>query len=211
MLLEQFSYELDAIFQLDEKRVVSSKIQPWGKAKDKSDEDVERLYNVARGYAEKAKGDLNRLLKRSATANAKILIDIKSLDSFADKIVNRGHDAEKIVDVLRSAVLVASPEEVDKVTKAIEKKSAVYKIDKKSKGGDETYGYYGSVHMQLKVKGIIVEVQVMTKKLWAMKNWGHEIYNKWRSKDRDTPEFEKDKRLSKIIFSKGNLNSKHHY
>jgi putative nucleotidyltransferase with HDIG domain len=200
---DTFEEKLDDVFKLNEKKIVTSGAQPWGDIKEKTDEEVDRVYKIAKDYAEKAKGDLNRVLKRAATNNAKILIGIKPLNSFGDKVINRNRKASEIHDVLRSAILVQTPEDVQKVRKAIEKRSAIFRVEEKEKGKDKEFGYYGSVHFNIKLKGIIVEIQVMTKKLWTLKDWAHEFYNKWRSAKK-TDEFKKDARLSKSIFSKGN-------
>jgi len=133
-----------------------------------------------------------------------ILTGIKPEASIISKVVKRGKDIAKVADLVRGAVLFLNAEEVMAFIRTLMKKAAnfVVKHEEKKRGGDKTYGYYGSHHIDLFIDGITVELQVMTKKLWAMKSNAHDIYNNTR--ENPFGPSSGDKHLSKKIFDMGN-------
>jgi ppGpp synthetase/RelA/SpoT-type nucleotidyltranferase len=156
---------------------------------------------------------LSLLRKSSQFKSVKILVDIKGLESFVDKAINRyplqGKGASDITDVLRSAILVSNQDEVEKTVKNIKKYFTVAKHKEKIEGNDPTYGYYGSHHFYVKIGKLFSEIQVMTKKLWSYKDEAHKIYNKYRSiKDADDRVKKLDIELSKQLFKTANKDKK---
>jgi ppGpp synthetase/RelA/SpoT-type nucleotidyltranferase len=201
--LELLHEELEII---KEKVVVTNTKQPWGDVN--TEEELEDVYlDIMTKYKDKVVPALHRMLKRAIPSQKnKILMDIKSFESFSDKVINRGKKSNKIHDIFRSAILVSNNDEVEKTVKALSSKSRLLSLDRKEKGDDSEYGYYGSVHFKIEVKGVIVEVQVMTKRLHTLKRVGHDIYKKWRSIEdfENDPDFKSDQLLSKRIFKRAN-------
>lgn len=180
--------------------------QPW-MAPSRSPEDVGNLYDQVRQKAAGAATKFLRMMKVATRrlADPKILVDIKSKESFVDKVVNRGKAAEKITDLLRAAILLNDEKEVNDAVAQVKKDFIVAEYEKKAKGGDQEYGYYGSHHFLVDIDGMLCEIQVMTKKLWAYKKQAHKIYGKYRSgNDANSAAAQLDKQLSKRLFDKGN-------
>lgn len=168
---ELYIYEL--IGELEE-----SVRQPWS---EKTHLRVEELYKEMRRHAEERYEQLNSFLKKTARKvdnSCDILIDIKKLDSVMSKI-ERGKPAEKMTDVLRCAVLCDTDEKSKKVVESMTDTKNVIAHDPKLLGGNP-WGYHGSTHLDLDINGMVVEAQVMTKKLWNVKDEAHKIYTKWR-------------------------------
>jgi ppGpp synthetase/RelA/SpoT-type nucleotidyltranferase len=191
---------------------VHSGVQPWGeilaalKGKEKSPEEVAReTYRNAYQIVFETEKKLSRLLKRVAPKDSKILIDIKKEDAFVDKVVNRGKSPEKITDVIRSAILVETQDDLQKLISNLKKYADIYEYEEKIEKEDPEYGYHGSYHFLISIDNVLIEVQAMTKRLWAFKEPAHQIYSKWRSvKEFDNRIAKKDKQQSKILFKKGN-------
>lgn len=104
---------------------------------------------------------------------------------------------------MRGAVLFDTKEQADEFVKKFirQNKDKVIGYEEKLKGQDTIYGYYGSHHIDLNIDGLVVELQIMTRKLWNYKKEAHLIYTKTRSGDGPT---EKDKKESKKIFALAN-------
>jgi len=192
--------------------------QIWGNiTADNEDEKISQakiIYNRAKEFAMGVKKKFLSLLKRSSQfPKSKVLVDIKGVEAFIDKAINRyptqGKGAADITDVLRSAILVNTQEEVSKAVKSIKKLFTVAKHKEKKAEGDPKYGYFGSHHFYVKVGEILAEIQVMTKKLWTYKEEAHKIYNKYRSvKDADEKIVKMDTKLSKRLFKIANTKKK---
>ena len=174
-------------------------LQPWSSKKTQSIEDI---YNVAIKHAEQVKPRLESVLKRASNGQFKILVGIKQFSSFADKVLNRGADVSKVYDVLRSAVLTNTQDEAKDVVANLKRTQTFLDLEFKDKGQDTTFGYYGSFHIRIVIDGLICEIQVMTKRLWSYKNWGHEFYTQFRSSDAPNLGIQ---RLSKQVFQLGNM------
>ena len=202
---------------LEEKaRSTHSGIQPWADLKisekdaakyaegDKEIKDkLDAELNASKAqHVEKIKGRFTQLLKKSANVvpSAKVLVDVKSNKSIISKII-RKTPYGKMKDILRSAIIV---------------QKQVYQLKTKEKKKDPL-GYYGSYHYIVEFGGALIEIQLMTKRLWTYKELGHEVYNKWREEIAKNPdllndpfymknndELRKDVALSKRIFSRGN-------
>jgi len=202
---------------LDEQsRRVARTPQVWGDpnataAKDKEAE-VEAIWHKAQAMALAARKAFNRGLRKASqqARNPKILIGIKSLDAFKDKVLNRGKSASAITDVLRSAILTSTEDGATATVKRIKKEMTVVEYEYKEAGGDKEFGYFGSHHFLVKIGDIIAEIQVMTKRLWSFKEEAHKIYNKYRSIGQTDKALEViDKKLSKRLFKAGNNQNSH--
>jgi len=194
----------------------------------------EEIYPVAKAVLESFNKLINKVLSTSKlrkTSNPPtIYTQIKSFKSLADKVIERNKPLLNVGDIVRGAVLFDNNEEVEMFVDAFTRKNAsmVADYDKKIQGGDPDFGYYGSHHLDLKVEGLIVELQVTTKRFWAYKGAAHDIYNNLRSpavRNQVLQKYEKlpdslkqvlgmkpsggaetsDRALSKQLFTKGNL------
>lgn len=192
--------------------------QIWGNITADNEEEkvsqAKQIYNKAKEFAMNVKKKFLSLLKRSSQfPHSKVLVDIKGIGAFIDKAINRypkqGKGAADITDVLRSAVLVNTQDEVDSAVKNIKKLFTIAKHKEKKVEGDPKYGYFGSHHFYVKIENILAEIQVMTKKLWTYKEEAHKIYNKYRSiKDADKRIETMDTKLSKRLFQIANTKKK---
>lgn len=197
--------------------------QFWGdvpeEASDK-EKQAAKIYNAAASVAKSLKHKFLSWLRMASQGirNAKILVDVKSMEAFLDKVLKRGKAASTITDVLRSAILTETDDGTNTVVKNIKKRFKVAKYDKKEPGTDPAFGYHGSHHFKVLVEpvgqqrgtpGIFAEIQVMTRRLWAYKEEAHLIYQKYRSvKDADEKIKKMDQALSKLLFQKANIQSK---
>ena len=186
--------------------------QPWpsevpGTAPSDRERSAEKIYAIALQHAKSGYKELNRKLQHVARG-AKVVIKIKPEESFVNK-VSRGKNPALIKDVLRSAVMAKTDEEVKLIVQGIKKKFKIGREEFKKKGSDPEYGYHGSYHFIVDIGGMWAEIQVMTSKLWAHKKAAHKIYKKYRSNptsDQANSEHERlDKNLSKHLMSKGNV------
>lgn len=142
-----------------------------------------------------------KLRKRN---DVKILTGLKPIDSIIDKALERGKGLMQLNDLVRGAILFDTSEDADKFAKDFirKNKSIIVGYEAKEKGGDTKLGYYGSHHLDLNLDGLIVELQVMSRKLWSWKDAAHQIYNKYRSSGQDVSAF--DRHMSNMMFSRGN-------
>jgi len=181
----------------------------YGETKEDYAARLKAEYDTILPTVELAKNELERLIKSVAKHDATFLItpfSIKPFKSLLEKIYDRGKRAEKITDVLRCAILARSENDVNEIVRLINRNHHVYEYEFKNKGGDPKYGYYGSHHFLVKLKAgdFLAEIQVMTNRLWAFKEQAHKIYEKYRASDLND-DFEKAKKESKSMFSKGNI------
>ncbi len=169
---------------------VYTELQPTFKAVRKKFESV-----VKRGLP---KGDKQKI---------KFWTQVKSLKSFKNKVITRGNAPDSIGDVVRGALLFETPEQVNKFIKDFRRKNSgiVAKYEFKGKGGDKELGYFGSHHLDLMIDGLVVELQIMTRKMWKFKNVAHDLYTKNRDKiSHGIPISKKDSNLSKRIYALAN-------
>ena len=202
-LEEEFDLLWEEHSLLETKAIVTDENQPWSKSKGTPEE----IYNIARKLADKNKSAFSRMLQKATSGSAKVLVAIKPEKSFISKI-KRGKSIAKIHDVLRGAILANTEEEAEKAVKFFQKNARILEFEKKDKP-DKEFGYFGSFHIKMLLGGMIVEVQIMTKKLWSYKKAAHKIYNKLRELDNDIPPdvATQEKNLSKFLFKKGNLSN----
>lgn len=211
--LRIFNERLSPFFSLD---LDEDAVQPYNFVAS-SDEEVRSAYQVIIDMVDVVKDELGRGLKRAASKEDKVVIDVKKLDSFKDKVLNRGKDVNSISDVLRSSVVVNDKSMLDKVASKLSK---IFKVkDHEFKEFKQTgdFGYFGSHHFLVELSnGIIAEIQVLTKRLWNYKKEAGKIYTKWRSAiptidewgDDMIDEFNKDMARSRRLFKRGNTNIK---
>lgn len=147
-----------------------------------------------------------KIVKReiSGFQNVKFLSNTKPIESIIDKAIDRKRGLMTINDLVRGAILFTDKQDADKFVKKFMRRnsSLVVEYEEKVRGQDNTYGYYGSHHMSLNIDGIIIELQIMTKKLWSYKTAAHDIYTASRSRPEGPTKF--DQSQSKRIFSLGN-------
>lgn len=206
-----WEYENVKSFQLVEKW--SNPNQPWSDIEyltQKTGDEAYKLYKKALEYVESAKDIFDNLLHKIAKNN-RVIIDVKTINSFVDKVINRGKQASQIHDVLRAAILCKTESEVSRIANEMHRSFPILEKEYKKEGGNPDYGYFGSWHFKVAtpIRGsnqkIIAEVQVMTEKLWKYKELAHMIYNQYRSvKDFDAEIKSKDLALSRLLFVVGN-------
>lgn len=212
--------EIDKLLGLTEVTVITEKAieltpQVWGdiapgKTEQDRQKEAKRIYQMALDMAKKVKRKFIAWLRKVSQKirNVKILVDIKTIESFLDKTIARGRPASDVTDVLRSAILAETNDDVEDIANNIQRRMKVAKYKKKESGSDPKYGYFGSHHFLVRVDQIIAEIQVMTRKLWSYKEEAHQIYSKYRSaKDVDKRIEQADTELSKLIFQKANVDN----
>lgn len=221
-LLDHLFDSMDSVIS-EKKDPLTDPTQPWGDLpptikndlrSDNSDirgkaiDLVKHIYDTAMDFVKSCKGAFNRMMQLEGQGG-KVLISVKSLDSFLSKTLSRGKSPAEVHDVLRGAILLQTNEEVEKVAKTINKRYRVLEYDHKESPSNE-YGYFGSHHFKILVNGsggksMIAELQLMTKKLWAYKKVAHGIYDKYREpRDVDTEIKAQDLALSRQLFQLGN-------
>lgn len=207
------------------------------------DDEAEQLIDAIYGeeiypIAEKRLKMLDRLLTQLLKAakyrklrnKPKISTQIKKVESLKDKAVKRKKPLLNIGDIVRGAILFDDIDVMGDFVSDFQRKHGriIDDYEFKVKGADPTFGYYGTHHFDLILDGMIVELQVSTKKLWAYKKAAHDIYTNLRSpqarkdsrrKYKDLPDSLKrvlgfspdrdsetaDRALSKRLFSVGNV------
>lgn len=174
--------------------MVEVKEQPWSTKEE------------ALQMAQETLPAFQRVLKRAATKDAKIVASVKPETSIDNKLTRwaaagNGRDMSTMFDVLRGSILVADPEEVHEVIKNLSKGEKIVKYEHKS-DPDPTWGYYGTHHLDILVNGVVAEVQIMTKRLYYRKKVAHKIFSKHRTNIEALPHAEKVR--SKLLFQYGN-------
>lgn len=195
---------------IEERRSVKAFVNALSKKKDvrefdylktqmdpDSPEDERRLIDRASELVDKYKKDIQKALSdfagllRGYTSSAKfrgtaeVFYGTKPVKSIVDKTFARGRSFADLGDLIRGAILFDTNEQVDQFIKDFRRKDKdkIINFEAKEKGGDPTYGYYGSYHIDVDVGGYRAELQVMTKRMWKMKGAAHEIYTATRSLD----------------------------
>lgn len=138
--------------------------------------------------------------KLNKVSIGEIITDIKSEESFNDKIENRDKKIEKVFDILRGAVLIDNKSEIPKVIEELKNIFDVRKIDYKTTP-EGIFGYFGAVHVDVVVDNLICEIQIMPKKLWQFKTETDKIYHNYRSSDKIPA---KEIERCRLLFKKAN-------
>lgn len=177
-----------------------------GEYETKAKQILSNMYSEYMKQFQKIKKKLARIVAKETRKfkKVKILTDIKELEKIEDKAMDRGKAIIEMNDIVRGAVLFDTKADADKfVSKFMRRNSSmVAAYEEKKRGEDTEYGYYGSHHLDLNIDGMVVELQVMTRKMWSYKEAAHDIYNKYRSKDYGPDRF--DQHMSKRLFSMAN-------
>lgn len=199
-------------------RSTSGGVQPWVKhSMPNSDDEIDDFVNnKIKPFVDETRGEYERGMKKLAqfAKNAKVLFSEKESKSVISKI-KRGKDLSKIHDMLRGAILVSTEADVKVIDKKLKNIFRIYEREYKEFGGDKELGYFGSYHYKVELKnGMIAEIQVMTKSLWAAKTEAHIIYNQSRVKLANDPsyknstEFKKLQKRSRDLFRRGSGDKK---
>ena len=167
---------------------------------------VTDLYRKYEPMLKSAKSKFVRMIKSSYRGKSpEVKSRIKPLKSVLDKTVKRTKPFGSMNDLLAGAILLDSKEEVDDYVKRFIRNNSrnVKAVEEKVPGGKNEYGYYGAFHIDVEIDGIVVELQVMTKKLWQKKGVAHSIYTSSRSRVGGATS--QEKAMSRKIFRKGNI------
>jgi len=169
-----------------EEAVESPALKSLKGSKDPS--KLEKAYNDMIPFFKKIEGLLKKAIKGSVPkrklGNIRVYTNIKPLESFKDKVLNRGKNPAEIGDLVRGAVLFDDQSDAEEFVKRLTRRegSKVVEVDRKTKAGkDPVYGYYGGIHIDMQFDGLTTELQVMTKRLWKFKAVAHKIYTATRS------------------------------
>lgn len=118
------------------------------------------IYNDLKPQFNKIQKKLESLVKsalpssvKSSKKRPKYLTNIKPLSSLKDKTEGRGKNLANIGDIVRGALLLQTDDEVNETVKSLKKSlgSKVVGYEVKDKGGDATFGYYGSHHFDIMI------------------------------------------------------------
>ena len=210
----------DTLVRKLSKKVKPMGSQPWARnifksmsSKGKADPAlVKKMYDE---WYPEIKKRLSLFLSGMKTAtkgvqNAKFLVDIKEIDSFLDKTIDRGKNPGSITDFLRGAIIVKDDDDMDKVANGIFKgfKKVVEfepkeREDNKASKADQNYGAYGWVAFLVDVDGVSSEIQLSTRKSWNVKKHAHRVYSQFRSvKDAELDAKGKAKKAKALAMSR---------
>ena len=154
--------------------------QPWPRTGP-----VQQIYQAAHQQAFLHRPGFKFLLaKIVGQDDFEIKVDIKRFASFQNKI-ERGKDPDAIHDVLRAAILTDTPEDNEIVADRINALADVRKEEFKT---ENEMGYRGAYHFKIwmmkpgrgssTLDGMICEIIVLTKTLWAFKEVAHPNYDR---------------------------------
>lgn len=149
-----------------------SLVQPWGAST--TDAGIQAAYMTAALKAIDREAKFRALLQAVAPSDAQTITNIKSFDSFTSK-VRRGKAPNEIHDVLRGAILCGDDDDINVTVNRLQAYARIVELDRKVTEND--YGYAGACHVKIILQGMIVEIQIMTKKLWQYKEWSHTFYS----------------------------------
>jgi len=135
-------------------------------------------------------------IRKNLSRKPDTLSQIKKLKGLKSKVIARGKSLVKIGDIVRGAILFETNEEVEMFISEFRRKNRaiISEYDFKAEGSDPKFGYFGSHHVDLMIDGLVVELQVMTKRLWTYKDKAHDIYTKMRdakAKEKMAADYEK--------------------
>lgn len=200
---------VNPVFVGDNKVEQIDKMIKQGKSKDKIVDELVNFVTDNERFFERVKKKFESMMGTAVRKynKVKVLSDIKELDSITDKAVDRGKSIVDMNDLVRGAVLFDNKKQADEFVKKFVKKNkqSIVEYEEKERGEDKKYGYYGSHHMLINIEGLLVEIQVMTRKLWSYKKAAHEIYKKTRSQEGGMDRFQRHQ--SNMFFSMGNKES----
>jgi hypothetical protein len=139
---------------------------------------------------------------KAFSAEPIVITNIKPLKSVISK-VKRGKKVSQIGDYVRGAVLLPDHASVEEFVKQfLRKNQGIIAKHEIKAHPDKQYGYFGSQHIDLNIDGLLVELQVMTQKLWKMKHIAHKIYT--RTREEPSGATKSDFIQSQNLFKTGN-------
>lgn len=162
-----------------------------------------KSYDAAKKLSLRIEDEFKEKLEASADGN-EVVIDLKSEKSFEDKTDDRGKDPEKVFDVLRATILVDDKDDIFDIIDNMKKHFEIKKIEHNTK--PDEYGYYGPSNVDVVLRDMICEVQIMTHKMWKIKydttvagtgKSPHDLYKKYRGGKVPKEVAEKIKKLYK--------------
>lgn len=177
---------------------------PEKEVKEFLEKEVQEYLNKAKPHLEKG---VLRVLKE--IEGAQVLFDEKKLPSILNKI-DRGFSLNKMNDLLRCQVLQDSPQDAKKINNLLKEAFEYTKTEYKKYGTYPDTGYWGSYHLIVRVKGVLIEIQIMPKTLWVQKEMAHDFYKKVRTalkrnpEYKNTPEYKEERKKSHRLFQFGN-------
>ena len=119
-----------------------------------------------------------RAVKRCATNDAQVIVDVKGCDCIFNSI-RHGIRLPYMKDLLRAVILVDYEEDIDYVLDNIEDEFDVYLAKDNEYGYDKEWGYAKDAHYLVDFEGVMCEIQVMLKDEWHFKNRGHMFFDIW--------------------------------
>lgn len=199
-------------FLTKDRNVQSVKKAIAGKqAKAKGPQTVRDMYKALLPELKQIKKKFETVVKKGLPKGDKQKIrffsQIKPEDSLVNKIVVRGNAPDTIGDIVRGALLFPDQKAVEVFVKDFRRKNSnlVAGYEMKAKGTDKELGYYGSHHLDLMINGLMVELQVMTRKMWKFKESAHVLYTNNRDKiSKGGHASRRDSALSKQIYALAN-------
>lgn len=172
---------------------------------DEKRELIYDFYEEHLPFFKKVKKKLTKTIKKTLKKKedkTKLLVGLKPKESLFDKSIKRHKPIDQINDIVRCAVIFKDKYLIDEwVRDFLRKNSNVVDYEKKDKKSSGKYGYFGSHHIDLNIDGLIVEIQVMSRKLWDYKEEGHKIYQNSRSSGGPSEFYQN---VSKNIFNAAN-------
>lgn len=161
-------------------------------------------YVRAVGKACKYEEQFESLIHTIATPDSKVIVNLKSQESYLDKLKRKHNDPSRIHDVLRGAILTKTKDEVNQIVDNLKHECFThgYKIyDMDYKDHPNPIGYMGSCHIKVQIQECIYEIQVMPEEIWSAKEITHSFYKSLASdKDLDPSV----KRFSTQVFGTSN-------
>lgn len=149
---------------------------------------------------------LRKSVTLSVSSNkVQILYDRKTFNSAYEKCQAKNITFDKLTDLLRAKILYSRKIDPEKLINGIEKvfgRGNITKIDRRDvpKPGKE---YFGSIHIDVNVNGIICEIQLMRKNLHSYVEESRKYY-KTPSGERITELPEKQRNIERSLFERAN-------
>jgi len=174
--------------------------------KEEAIQDWENLIDKVNKAEDKFKYKLQRAITLSVlSSNVEIKFDRKQFVSAYEKCLSKNCKITDLKDILRAAILYGRKVDPEKILRGIEKvfgRGSLVKVDRREvpREGSE---YFGAIHVDIEVDGLICEVQIMRKNLWAYKQESKDFY-KDPSGKRITDLPERDKNIQKMWFERAN-------
>lgn len=143
--------------------------QQWEEIRPIMDESWNLLKTLF-GKVEEEVEEVSALLSKKQYASAQEKKVMKGYSSFMD-----------FPDLVRGALLVEDNKQVVQVVQVLFSLAKADIVKMEVKNGTSKNPYRGAVHLDLKLGQLTCEIQVMTKKTWAVKKTAHKAYKKGKA------------------------------